>query len=61
MDPRTARRRLASARARVGLPESADAATVGQWLVTELIAPPARALQLRLFEDSKRSGDMDRA
>ncbi len=57
MDARTARRHLASARGRVGVAEDADAATVGQWLVTELIAPPTRALQLQLFEHSMRSGD----
>ncbi|HET8569192.1 MAG TPA: hypothetical protein VFM93_09420 [Candidatus Limnocylindria bacterium] len=48
-DARAAKRHLASARARVGLPEDADGASVGQWLVTELIAPPTRALQLHLF------------
>jgi len=49
MDPRTAKQRLATARERVGLSEDADAALVAQWLVTELIAPPTRALQLHLF------------
>jgi len=49
MDARTAKRHLATARAHVGLPEDAEASTVAQWLVTELIAPPTRALQLHLF------------
>jgi hypothetical protein len=49
LDGRSARRHLAAARARVGLPEDAEAAAVAQWLVTELIAPPTRALQLHLF------------
>jgi hypothetical protein len=49
MDARSARRHLGTARARVGLPEDADVSTVAQWLVTELIAPPTRALQLHLF------------
>ena len=49
-DPRTAKRRLEAARTRIGLPGDAKSADVGQWLVTELIAPPTRALQLHLFE-----------
>jgi len=49
IDARTAKRHLGTARARVGLPENAEASTVAQWLVTELIAPPTRALQLHLF------------
>src|SRR5207245_1509763 len=49
IDARTAKRHLGTARARVGLPEDAEASTVAQWLVTELIAPPTRALQLHLF------------
>jgi len=49
MDPRTAKKHLATAHERVGLSEDADAAVVAQWLVTELIAPPTRALQLHLF------------
>jgi len=49
VDVRTAKRHIATARDRVGLPEDAEAATVAQWLVTELIAPPTRALQLHLF------------
>lgn len=48
-DPRTARRRLVAARTRLGLDEDSEAQLIGQWLVTELIAPPTRALQLRLF------------
>src|SRR5919201_1418679 len=39
IDPRTARRHLATARSRVGLPEDASPDLVAQWLVTELIAP----------------------
>jgi hypothetical protein len=53
-DPRAAKRRLEAARARIGLPPDAEGADVAQWLVTELIAPPTRALQLHLF-DSGRS------
>jgi hypothetical protein len=49
VDARTARRHLATARARVGLSEDTPADQVAQWLVTELIAPPTRALQLHLF------------
>src|SRR5438132_688036 len=49
VDPRTVRRHVATARARVGLPEDAPADPVAQWLVTELIARPTRALQLHLF------------
>ncbi len=49
IDARTAKRHLGTARARVGLPEDAEPSTVAQWLVTELIAPPTRALQLHLF------------
>lgn len=49
LDERSGRRRLADARARLGLAADADRAVVGQWLVTELIAPPTRALQLQLF------------
>jgi hypothetical protein len=49
VDPRTARRHVATARVRVGLPEDAAPDSVAQWLVTELIAPPTRALQLHLF------------
>ena len=49
VDARTAKRHLAAAHARVALPEDADIGLVAQWLVTELIAPPTRALQLHLF------------
>lgn len=53
VDPRTARRHVATARVRVGLPENAEPDSVAQWLVTELIAPPTRALQLHLFGVTK--------
>jgi 2'-deoxynucleoside 5'-phosphate N-hydrolase len=49
VDARSIRRHVATARARVGLPEDAEPDSVAQWLVTELIAPPTRALQLHLF------------
>jgi hypothetical protein len=49
IDPRTVRRHVASARARVGLAPDTAPDSVAQWLVTELIAPPTRALQLHLF------------
>jgi hypothetical protein len=49
IDPRTVRRHVATARTRVGLAEDAAPDSVAQWLVTELIAPPTRALQLHLF------------
>jgi len=49
VDARAVRRHVAAARARVGLPEDAEVDSVAQWLVTELIAPPTRALQLHLF------------
>jgi hypothetical protein len=49
LDARAVKRHLAAAHVRIGLPEDADAALVAQWLVTELIAPPTRALQLHLF------------
>ncbi|MEX2046039.1 MAG: hypothetical protein WEE03_02675 [Chloroflexota bacterium] len=49
LDPRTTRKRLESARSRVGLAADATGADIAQWLVTELIAPPTRALQLHLF------------
>ena len=48
-DARTAKRRLLAARTRLELADDADPTVIGQWLVTELIAPPTRALQLRLF------------
>lgn len=50
VDARTSRRHLEAARDRVGLPADATAPVIGQWLVTELIAPPTRALQLHLFQ-----------
>jgi hypothetical protein len=53
VDPRTVRRHVAAARARVGLPEDTTPDSVAQWLVTELIAPPTRALQLHLFGVTK--------
>jgi hypothetical protein len=49
VDPRAVRRHVGTARARVGLNEDAEPDSVAQWLVTELIAPPTRALQLHLF------------
>jgi hypothetical protein len=49
LDPRTTRKKLESARARVGLAADGPSADIAQWLVTELIAPPTRALQLHLF------------
>jgi 2'-deoxynucleoside 5'-phosphate N-hydrolase len=53
VDPRAARGHVAAARARVGLPKDAEPDPVAQWLVTELIAPPTRALQLHLFGITK--------
>jgi hypothetical protein len=53
IDARTVRRHVAGARGRVGLPEDAAPDAVAQWLVTELIAPPTRALQLHLFGITK--------
>jgi hypothetical protein len=55
-DPRAVKRRLEAARARIGLAPDAHGVDVAQWLVTELIAPPTRALQLHLF-DSGRGRD----
>ena len=49
LDPRTTKKRLEGARTRVGLTADAQGADIAQWLVTELIAPPTRALQLHLF------------
>lgn len=49
LDPRTTRKRLESARSRVGLAADAPGPDIAQWLVTELIAPPTRALQLQLW------------
>jgi hypothetical protein len=53
VDPRMVRRHVATARIRVGLAEDAEPDSVAQWLVTELIAPPTRALQLHLFGVAK--------
>jgi hypothetical protein len=53
VDPRAVRRHVAAARLRVGLPDDAAADWVAQWLVSELIAPPTRALQLHLFGVTK--------
>src|SRR6266849_4267571 len=52
-DPRAVKRRLEAARARVGLAADAGANDIAQWLVTELIAPPTRALQLHLFDGGR--------
>jgi len=49
VDPRAVRRHVGIARVRVGLAEDTAPDSVAQWLVTELIAPPTRALQLHLF------------
>ena len=48
-DARATRKRLENARSRVGLAADAPGGDIAQWLVTELIAPPTRALQLHLF------------
>jgi len=53
VEPRAVRRHVATARVRVGLAEDAEPDSVAQWLVTELIAPPTRALQLHLFGITK--------
>ena len=53
LDPRAARKRLESARSRVGLAADAPGVDIAQWLVTELIAPPTRALQLHLFSGGR--------
>ena len=60
VDPRAVRRRVEEARVRLQLAADAEAAVVGQWLVTELIAPPTRALQLRLFA-AQRENDEQRS
>ncbi len=52
-EPRAIRRRLEQARSKLQLAPDADLAVIGQWLVTELIAPPTRALQLRLFNSAQ--------
>ena len=49
VEERTGRRRLTAVRERLGLGADAGRAAIGQWLVTELIAPPTRVLQLQLF------------
>src|SRR5256886_5196273 len=49
LDPRATRKRLENARSRVGLAADAPGADIAQWLRTELVAPPTRALQLHLF------------
>jgi 2'-deoxynucleoside 5'-phosphate N-hydrolase len=54
-DPRAARRHLEGARAKVGLAGDAKPADIAQWLVTELIAPPTRALQLHLFANGSHA------
>jgi len=54
-DPRTAKRHLEAARTKIGLAADAKSADIAQWLVTELIAPPTRALQLHLFANGGRS------
>jgi 2'-deoxynucleoside 5'-phosphate N-hydrolase len=53
IDSRAAKRHLATAHSRIGLAEDAEPALVAQWLVTELIAPPTRALQLHLFSTAR--------
>lgn len=55
-DPRAAKRHLEAAHQKVGLASDTKANEVAQWLVTELIAPPTRALQLHLFA----GGQIDR-
>jgi hypothetical protein len=52
-DPRTVKRRLEAARSHLGLPADAAGSDIAQWLVTELIAPPTRALQLHLFDGGR--------
>jgi sigma-70-like protein len=60
-DPRAVRKRVDQARIKLHLAADADLAVIGQWLVTELIAPPTRALQLRLFANSKAAPAADAA
>jgi hypothetical protein len=55
-DPRAAKRHLEAARAKIGLAADAKVADVAQWLVTELVAPPTRALQLHLFGSRESDG-----
>jgi hypothetical protein len=52
-DPRAVKRRLEAARSHLGLPADAEGSDIAQWLVTELIAPPTRALQLHLFDGGR--------
>ena len=59
-DPRAMRRRVEQARTKLQLAADADHAVIGQWLVTELIAPPTRALQLRLFANAQPETDRRR-
>jgi hypothetical protein len=54
-DPRAAKRHLEGARLKIALPADAKSSDIAQWLVTELIAPPTRALQLQLFANGGRS------
>jgi hypothetical protein len=54
-DPRAAKRHLEGARAKIGLAADAKPADIAQWLVTELIAPPTRALQLQLFANGSHA------
>src|SRR6266542_2038772 len=59
-EPRLVRRHVLAARTRLQLAADADPARIGQWLVTELIAPPTRALQLRLFTPpDSQNGESD--
>lgn len=60
-DPRAAKRRLEAAHARIGLAADAHASEVAQWLVTELIAPPTRALQLHLFDGGRTTSEQGTA
>ncbi|HUQ41642.1 MAG TPA: hypothetical protein VM052_03995 [Candidatus Limnocylindrales bacterium] len=54
-DPRAVKRHLEAARSKIGLPADAKSSDIAQWLVTELIAPPTRALQLHLFANGGRA------
>src|SRR3954471_1762534 len=55
-DPRAAKRHLEAARAKIGLGADTKPSEVAQWLVTELVAPPTRALQLHLFGTRESNG-----
>jgi hypothetical protein len=55
-DPRAAKRHLEAAHEKIGLATDTRATEVAQWLVTELIAPPTRALQLHLFGTRESNG-----